>query len=78
MLRAPETRLVTITGAGGSGKTRLAVAVAGRLQAEFDGAVWFGPLAEVAEVRRIGDAIRDAMDLPSSAGGEPLEAVIAR
>src|SRR5207249_3144849 len=54
MLRAPETRLVTMTGAGGSGKTRLAVAVAGRLQAEFDGAVWFVPLAEVAEARRIG------------------------
>src|SRR5262249_27411311 len=77
MLRAPETRLVTTTGAGGSGKTRLAVAGAGRLQAGFDGAVWFVPLAEVAEARRIGDAIRDAMDLPSSVGGEPLEQVAA-
>jgi predicted ATPase/DNA-binding SARP family transcriptional activator len=82
-LRAPAGtreaggRLVTLTGPGGSGKTRLAIAVAGRLQEEFAGAVWFVPLAEVAEARRIGDAIRDAMHLPPSAEGEPLEQVVA-
>jgi predicted ATPase/Tfp pilus assembly protein PilF len=76
-LRVPETRLVTLTGPGGSGKTRLAIAVAGRLQEEFAGAVWFVPLAEVAEARRIGDAIRDAMCLPTSTDGEPLEQVAA-
>jgi predicted ATPase/DNA-binding SARP family transcriptional activator len=76
-LPVPETRLVTLTGPGGSGKTRLAIAVAGRLQEEFAGAVWFVPLAEVAEARRIGDAIRDAMRLPASTDGEPLEQVAA-
>jgi predicted ATPase len=75
MLRVSETRLVTITGPGGSGKTRLAVAVAGRLQAEFEDALWFVPLAEVADSRRTGEAIRDAMGLPSTAGGEAIEQV---
>jgi predicted ATPase/DNA-binding SARP family transcriptional activator len=77
MLRVAETRLVTITGPGGSGKTRLAVAVAGRLQGEFEGAVWFIPLAEVTDSRRIGEVIRDAMERPASPGGEPLEQVVA-
>jgi predicted ATPase len=83
-LRVPETRLVTLTGPGGSGKTRLAIAVAGRLQEEYTGGEpagtggpWFVPLAEVAEAWRIGDAIREAMHLPPSADGEPLEQVVA-
>src|SRR5262249_21135071 len=39
LLRCAEARLVTLTGPGGSGKTRLAIAVAGRLLEAFDGRV---------------------------------------
>ncbi|HLV81213.1 MAG TPA: BTAD domain-containing putative transcriptional regulator, partial [Chthonomonadaceae bacterium] len=40
-------RLVTLTGPGGTGKTRLAIEVAGQLQPAYDGAVWFVPLADL-------------------------------
>jgi predicted ATPase/DNA-binding SARP family transcriptional activator len=77
ILSIPETRLVTLTGPGGSGKTRLAIAVAGRLQEEFGDAVWFVPLAEVREAPRLGDALREAIGLPHAAGAKPLEQVVA-
>jgi predicted ATPase len=46
-------RLVTLTGPGGSGKTRLAVETARRLGAHFRGGVWFVTLAELAEPERV-------------------------
>jgi predicted ATPase/DNA-binding SARP family transcriptional activator len=40
------TRLVTLTGIGGCGKTRLALETARHLQEAYQGAVWFVPLAD--------------------------------
>ena len=40
MLRSADTRLVTITGTGGTGKTRLALEAGNRLLEPFSGAVW--------------------------------------
>src|SRR5207244_1685747 len=41
MLRSGGTRLLTLTGSGGTGKTRLALEIASQLTAHFDHNVWF-------------------------------------
>src|SRR5262249_40909846 len=61
LLLSPEGRLVTLMGPGGSGKTRLALEVARRLVGEWQGAVWFVPLADLTEAHRIPEALRDAL-----------------
>jgi predicted ATPase/DNA-binding SARP family transcriptional activator len=76
-LQAEDTRLVTLTGPGGSGKTRLAIRTAQQLPAQFTGGVWFVPLVDVADHHMIVDKARDALHLPRSPGVEPLEQVVA-
>ena len=72
----PTTRLVTLTGLGGSGKTRLAIEVARQLQGEFPGGVWFVSLASVADPRLITGTVRDALGLPRSPDVDPLEQIV--
>ena len=70
-----HARLVTLTGPGGTGKTRLAVEAAGRLIEPFNGAVWFVPLSEIADPRVFMDSIAAAMALPHAANSGPLDRV---
>jgi predicted ATPase/DNA-binding SARP family transcriptional activator len=70
-------RLVTLTGPGGSGKTRLALTVAERVAEAWSGAVFFAPLVDHGEPSHVSDAIRDALGLPRTPGVEPLEQVVA-
>jgi predicted ATPase len=76
-LNLHPSRLVTLTGPGGSGKTRLALEVAERCVAARRGAVWFVPLADLSDPRLIIDAIRDALHLTPSPEAAPLEQVVA-
>jgi predicted ATPase/class 3 adenylate cyclase len=71
-LLANGTRLVTLTGAGGSGKTRLALQVAADLSDEFSDGVFFVPLAPVQDAELVVPMIeqtvglRDVADLRDS------------
>ena len=63
-----ENRLVTLAGAGGVGKTRLAVQVAAQAAAEFDGKVWFVDLTPVTDPEMVPVAAIRALGLPDQPG----------
>ena len=58
-------RLVTLIGPGGTGKTRLAVTVAGTQQTEFPGGVFFVALHMVDRAALIWDGIAEAVGAPT-------------
>ena len=57
-------RLVTLTGPGGSGKTRLAIGVAQRLVEAFPDGVYFVPLAAVTTPEVMWTSIAEMLDVP--------------
>jgi predicted ATPase len=61
-LLSDGTRLVTITGAGGTGKTRLALQTAGELAEAFADGVFWVPLVSVADPKLVVAAIAQALD----------------
>src|SRR5207253_6728681 len=73
----PLTRLITLTGPGGTGKTRLAIEAGERLATTFGGAVWFAPLADLRDPDRIPDALVDALRLSPSPDRPPVEQIVA-
>ena len=70
-----DNRLVTLTGAGGAGKTRLAVEVAAGLPDDFDDGVWWVDLAAVADPAVVTLTIARTLGLPDQPGRSPLETV---
>ncbi len=76
MLRSEGARLVTLTGPGGSGKTRLSIETARSLADEWHHAVWFVPLADISDAAFLFPAIRDTLKLPSLPSVPPQEQLI--
>ena len=70
-------RLITLTGVGGVGKTRLALEVAGRLADEFPDGVWFFELAAVADPAAIADAVATVLGIAQQSGKSVAESVAA-
>jgi len=70
-------RLVTLTGVGGVGKTRLALEVAGRLVDEFPDGVWFFELAAVTDPAAVPDAVAAVLGITQQPGRSVAESVAA-
>jgi predicted ATPase len=70
-------RLVTLTGVGGVGKTRLALEVAGRLADEFPDGVWFFELAAVADPAAVPDAVAAVLGITQQPGRSVAQSVAA-
>jgi predicted ATPase len=68
-------RLVTLTGAGGAGKTRLAIEVASRLIDAFSDGVWLVELAALSDPRLVPQAVAQALVLKEQPGKAVSEIV---
>jgi hypothetical protein len=71
LMRRDGVRLVTLTGAGGVGKTRLVLQVAERLAQHFADGVVFVPLAAVADPELVAPTIAQAFGVPEG-GDRPI------
>src|SRR5438132_6429737 len=68
-------RLVTLTGAGGAGKTRLAIEVASRLTDAFADGVWLVELAALSDPHLVPQAVAQALALKEQPGKSVSESV---
>jgi predicted ATPase/class 3 adenylate cyclase/DNA-binding CsgD family transcriptional regulator len=71
-----ENRLVTLTGAGGAGKTRLAVQMAGQLAHEFSGGVWWVDLAPITDAELVPATAARAFGLPDQPGRSTMDILV--
>jgi predicted ATPase/DNA-binding SARP family transcriptional activator len=70
--------LVTLTGVGGAGKTRLAEEAARGLLSAYPDGIWLADLVPVAEPRLVADTVASALGLDPGAGSDPLRTLVTR
>ncbi|MGH9214517.1 MAG: helix-turn-helix transcriptional regulator [Acidimicrobiales bacterium] len=75
LLGRPAERLVTLTGSGGSGKTRLAAQVAADLADRWPDGVWWVELAPITDPAGVAELIASTLRVLVEPGGGPLRAL---
>jgi len=70
-----RARLVTLTGAGGCGKTRLAIEVARAMQPGRPGGVWFVDLAPIVDAETVPAIVASTLGVPERAGTSLLDSI---
>lgn len=73
-----QGRLVTLTGVGGAGKTRLAEEAARRLVDSYADGVWIADLVPVADPHLVADTVAAALGLDPAAGSDSTRTLITR
>jgi non-specific serine/threonine protein kinase len=68
-----QTRLLTLTGIGGSGKTRLALALAERLLPAFPDGVWYVDLAPLTDGARVTLTVASVLEIPQQVDRSRVE-----
>jgi predicted ATPase/class 3 adenylate cyclase/DNA-binding CsgD family transcriptional regulator len=68
-----ENRLLTLTGAGGAGKTRLATELAGQLSDQFGNGVWYVDLAPITDPDLVPTTAARALGLPDQPGRSTMD-----
>ena len=71
-----DNRLVALTGAGGAGKTRLAVEIAARIAPEFGDGVWYVDLAPVTHPAVVPVTVARALGLPDQPGRSTMDTLL--
>ena len=71
-----RSRLVTLTGVGGVGKTRLALEVAGQALPRFTDGAWLCELAPIRDAAGVDDAVATALSVTAPAGQSTREALV--
>jgi predicted ATPase/class 3 adenylate cyclase/DNA-binding CsgD family transcriptional regulator len=71
------TRMLTLTGAGGCGKTRLAAQTAADALDRFPGGAWWVELAPLSDPQAVGPTLGEALDVKPLAGQSSLDAAVA-
>ena len=71
------SRLLSLVGPGGVGKSRLAIRIATDLERGFTGGAWLVELAELQDPALVSNAVMAALDLRDQAATEPLALLLS-
>jgi predicted ATPase/class 3 adenylate cyclase len=71
-----RSRLLTLTGPGGTGKTRLSLQIAAGVLDQFPDGVYFVPLSAVHDPELVASAIARALAIPTTGSRRPMDALL--